>query len=86
MYELKKIGKIFTSKSVETGPLVLWKNNIPGRGLTKFEKHWLSQTCVLNASLDLRHWNVTLCNTCVLQTDVFCYSQTVFEYPVAQLF
>jgi len=34
-----KGGKVFTSKSVETGPLVLWKKNLPGRALTKVQKH-----------------------------------------------
>ena len=37
---LKKIGKLFTSKFVRTGPLVLWKKHLPGRGLTNVEKHW----------------------------------------------
>jgi hypothetical protein len=40
MYELKKNGKVFTSKFVGTGRgLRLIKNNLPGRGLTKVEKH-----------------------------------------------
>ena len=39
-YELKKIGKVFTSKSVGTGPSSYKKKHLPGRGLTKFEKHW----------------------------------------------
>jgi len=34
MYELKKIGKLFTSKFVGTGPLSYEKKNLPGRGLT----------------------------------------------------
>ena len=34
MYELKKIGKVFTSKFVGTGPSSYKK------GLTKVEKHW----------------------------------------------
>ena len=38
MYELKKIGKVFTSKFVGTGPSY-YKKNLPGRGLTKVEKH-----------------------------------------------
>ena len=44
MYELKKnIGKVVTSKFVGTGPsFYKKKNNLPGRGLTKFEKHWYS--------------------------------------------
>ena len=39
MHELKKIGKVFTSKFVETGPSSYKKKNLPGRGLTKVEKH-----------------------------------------------
>jgi hypothetical protein len=40
MYELKKkIKKVFMSKFVWTGPIVLWKKDLPGRGLTKVEKH-----------------------------------------------
>jgi len=40
MYELKKkIGKVFASKSVGTGPSSYEKKNLPGRGLTKIEKH-----------------------------------------------
>ena len=39
MYELKKIGKVLTSKSVGTEPLSYEKKNLPGRGLTKVEKH-----------------------------------------------
>ena len=38
---LKKIGKILTSKSVGTGPSSYEKKkNLPGRGLTKVEQHW----------------------------------------------
>jgi hypothetical protein len=37
---LKKIGKVFTSKFVGTGPSSYEKKNLPGRGLTKIEKHW----------------------------------------------
>jgi len=39
MYELKKIGKVFTSKFVGTGPSSYKKNNLPGRGLAKVEKY-----------------------------------------------
>ena len=41
MYELKKnIGKVVTSKFVGTGPSSYKKKkNLPGRGLTKVEKH-----------------------------------------------
>jgi len=42
MCEFKeKIGKLFTSKSAGTGPSSYKKKNLPGRGLTKLEKHWL---------------------------------------------
>ena len=37
---LKKIGEVFTSKLVRTGPSSYEKKNLPGRGLTKLEKHW----------------------------------------------
>ena len=40
MYELKKNGKVFTSKFVGTGPSSYEKKNLPARGLTKVEKHW----------------------------------------------
>ena len=40
MYGLKKIGKVFTSKSVGTGPSSCEKKDLPGRGLTKIQKHW----------------------------------------------
>ena len=40
MYELKKIGKVFTSKFVGTGPLSYKKKNLPGPGLTKVKKPW----------------------------------------------
>jgi hypothetical protein len=39
MYELKEIGKVFTSKFVGTGPSSYKKKNLPGRGLTEVEKH-----------------------------------------------
>ena len=35
-----KNGKLFTSKSVGTGPSSCEKKNLPVRGLTKVEKHW----------------------------------------------
>ena len=41
MYELKKIGKVVTSKFVENGPSSYKKKkNLLGRGLTKVEIHW----------------------------------------------
>jgi len=39
MYEIKTTGKVFTSKSVGTGPSSCDKKNLPGRGLTQVEKH-----------------------------------------------
>jgi hypothetical protein len=36
----KKIGEVFTNKFVGPGPSSYKKTNLPGRGLTKFEKHW----------------------------------------------
>jgi hypothetical protein len=47
MYELKKIGKIFTSKFVGTGPASSEKKNFPGRGLTKVENPDLRRSCGL---------------------------------------
>jgi len=38
MYELKKFGKVFRVNLLGPGPR-LTKKNLPGRGLTKFEKH-----------------------------------------------
>jgi len=39
-YELKKkIGKLFTRKLLGPGPGLIKKKNLPGRGLTKVEKH-----------------------------------------------
>jgi hypothetical protein len=37
---LKKIGKVFRSKFVGTGPSSYKKKNLPGRGLTTVEKQW----------------------------------------------
>jgi hypothetical protein len=39
MYELKKNGKLCKSKFVGTGPSHDEKY-LPGRGLTKADKHW----------------------------------------------
>ena len=44
MCELKKNGRVFTSKFVGTGPTSYKKKkNLPGRGLTKVEKHWYKE-------------------------------------------
>jgi len=53
MYELKKIGKVFMSKFVGTGPSSYEKNNLPGRGLTKVEKHW--SRCSFTTGADKCH-------------------------------
>ena len=37
---LKNTEKIVTSKFVGTGPSFYKEKNLPGRGLTKVEKHW----------------------------------------------
>ena len=47
MYELKKNGKVFTSKFVGTGPSSYEKKNLPGRGLTKVEKHCSRVCCAV---------------------------------------
>ena len=39
---LKKNGKLLTSKSSGNGPLS-YERNLPGRGLTKIKKHWSIQ-------------------------------------------
>jgi len=39
MYELKKNGKVFMSKSVGTGPSSYEKKNLPGHDIIKVEKH-----------------------------------------------
>jgi len=48
---LKKIGKLFTSKFVGTGPSSYEKKNLPGRGLTKVEKHWSTTAALLGTLL-----------------------------------
>ena len=40
MYEFKKIVKVVTSKFVEIVPSFYKRMYLPGRGLTKVEKHW----------------------------------------------
>jgi len=49
MYELKKIGKVFTSKSVGTGPSSCGKKNLTGRGLKEVQKHWCRMWNTKNA-------------------------------------
>ena len=48
MCELEKIGKVFTSKFVGTGPSSYKKKKkkLPGRGLAKVEKHYSTNLVV----------------------------------------
>ena len=59
MYELKKTVKAVTSKFVGTGPsfyLGEKKKYLPGRGLTKVEKHWSKQPVVkLNVRMSIHY-------------------------------
>jgi len=43
--------KIFTSKFVGTGPSSYKKKNLPGRGLTKVEKHCFTYHQVSNSKI-----------------------------------
>jgi len=61
---LKKIGKLFTSKFVGTGPSSYKKKkNLPDRGLTKVEKHWCRSTTLqrwLWTTFSEKRWHVSL--------------------------
>jgi len=46
-----KIGKLFTSKFVGTGPSSYKKKNLQGHGLTKVEKHCMQQNRNLNPGM-----------------------------------
>ena len=48
---LKRTGKVLTSKSVGTGPSSYEKKNLRGRGLTKVEKHWARRLRTDNITL-----------------------------------
>ena len=55
MYELKKkFGKLFTSKFAGTGPSSYEKKNLPGRGLTKVEKHWSNAHAIFSVACSCR--------------------------------
>ena len=62
----KKIGKVLTSKSVGSGPSSYFKKNLPGRGLTKVEKHRYRRPAIGGTSRDTRRrprhhkWDTTL--------------------------
>ena len=78
MYELKKNGKVFTSKSVGTGPSSYEKKkkNLPGRGLTKVAKHCkrlhdvtcLKTGSVIRSCLHLRPYRSISCSLCYRKT------------------
>jgi len=51
---LKKVGKVVTSKFVGTRPSSYKKKNLPGHGLTKVEKHWLKEHNIKNALIELK--------------------------------
>jgi len=71
MYELKKNGKVFTSKFVGTGPLSYEKKNSPGRGLTKVEKHCHRAWYAPQES----------CCTCVI-TRAVCKMEVMSDWPL----
>ena len=88
MYELKKIGKVFTSKLVGTGPSSFKKKNLPGRGPTKVEKHWSRINFTFPVTGQHRYWkfpdslNAVLCSdisdVLVLQFDLYRHRPAVF--------
>jgi len=51
-----KNGTVFTSKFAGTGPSSYGKKNLPGRGLTKVEKHWAIEGEILGLLAGLRRW------------------------------
>jgi len=38
--DLKKLERYLAVHLLGPGPLLIKKKDLPGRGLTKFEKHW----------------------------------------------
>ena len=63
MYELIKIGKVFTSKFVGTWPSSYKKKNLPGHGLTKVEKHYATVHYGSNSfvfPLDIQNTNIKI--------------------------
>jgi hypothetical protein len=67
MYELRKNGEVFMSKFVGTGPSSYVKRNLPGRSLTKVEKHCSRQHLLkIQVKLDTYHWGVQW-NSVVIQ-------------------
>jgi hypothetical protein len=53
---LEKSGEVFTSEFVGTGLLSYVKRNLPGRGLTKVEKHWF-RPCIRGEVLTLFYFS-----------------------------
>ena len=78
MYEVKKNGKVFTSKSVGTWPSSYRKNNLLGRGLTKVEKHcskaWVATVRLLGLRVRIppEAWMFVCCERCVLSDRGLC--------------
>jgi hypothetical protein len=70
---LKKIGKVFTSKFVGTGPSSYKKKNLPGRGLTKVEKHCCK----------LMEWTATQVLVCTYDVCTCIYTY-IFIYLLIQ--
>jgi hypothetical protein len=76
MYELKKIGEVFTSKFVGTGRgPSLKKMDLPDHGLTNVEKHWCSGVKSRECVIILRLARPVLCqdNNYVITVDTTMY-------------
>ena len=58
MCELKKKWKGTDEYICWDRALVLWKRNLPGRGLTKVEKHWHRQSTALHAQIPQFHGKI----------------------------
>jgi len=43
MHELKKLDRYLRVNLLGPGPSLIKKQNLPGRGLTKVEKHWYKE-------------------------------------------
>ena len=79
MYELEKIGKVFTSKFVGTGPSSCKEKNLPGRGLTKVQKHCnraLPHRFTLHAKFD--SW----CKVSLLSYRLWLQNEIIYQEEV----
>ena len=79
---LNKIGKVFTSKSVGTGPSSYEKKNLPGRGLTEVEKHWSNsyKTHVSFKHNNLLHKIILTAVSIILCNKLLCLNETCVLY------